>query len=211
MSWANRKLPNPAEQRRRSTFAESLEDDGGPQPLGARNTFSRSHRIVRRLREQIFQELTQELELDQLPDLDPAAVETSLSVFIEKHFYGLGRGIEDAAHKKAFGEVAKLRFVLAEHDSLELVQLLTKHEWSSSLALLSAVRDQLDGVRLASLSSSDSVALNASCKRSFKKHSHAGLDGLTLLDAVVAELASDLDAICDRASCVNLETCSPTF
>ena len=73
------------------------------------------------------------------------------------------------------------------------------------------MREQLDGDRLARLSDSGSTALNASCKRAFKKHSHKGLDGLTLLDAVVAELAADLDAICDRASCANGETCSPAF
>lgn len=202
--------------RRRSTFAESLAEDDAPHPLGARNasgsTFSRSHRIVRRLREQICCDLTRELELDQLPaDLDPAELEASLGAFVEKHFPGLGRGDEEVAQKKALGEIAKLRFVLAERDPLELVRLLVEHGWSSSLALISTVRARLDGDQLASLSDSDSVALNASCKRAFKKHSHAGLSGPTLLDAVCDALASDLDAICDRASCVNRETCSPAF
>ena len=203
---------NPS-SRRRSTFAESLEADDAPHPLGARNnvasTFSRSHRVVRRLREQICADLARELELDQLPDLDAAELEASLGAFIGKHFHALGRGDEEVAHKKALGEVAKLRFVCAEHDSLALVQLLVKHEWSSSLALIAIVREQLNGEQLVRLSDSDSIALNAACKRAFKKHSHAGLEGLTLLDAVVDALASDLDAICDRASCG--ETCSPAF
>lgn len=195
--------------RRRSTFAESLEADDGSHPLGASNrigsTFSRSHRLVRRLREQICCDLARELELDQLPDLDSA-----LGAYIEKHFHG-GRGDEEVMQKKTLGEIAKLRFVLAEDTPFELVQLLAKHEWSSSLALIEAVRTKLDGDRLASLSDDESAALNASCKRYFKKHSHAGLVGLALLDAVVTELASDLDAICGRQSCMNDETRSPAF
>lgn len=206
MSWAK-----PDASRRRSTFADTLGEDDAPQPLAPRNasaTFSRSDRIVRRLREKICADLAQELELDELPDLDAAELEASLGAFIGKH--SLGRGDEEIAHKKALGEVAKLRFVLAEHDSLELVQTLAKHEWSSSLALIAAVREQLDGEQLARLSDAGSTALNASCKRVFKKHSHKGLVGLTLLDAVVAELAADLDGG-DGASCANGETCSPAF
>ena len=89
--------------RRRSTFAESLEADDAPHPLGARNnvasTFSRSHRVARRLREQICADLARELELDQLPDLDAAELEASLGAFIDKHFHALGRGDEEFAHK----------------------------------------------------------------------------------------------------------------
>jgi hypothetical protein len=172
-------------------IAESLED----RPLATLtngNTFGRADRMTRKLRAHILAAL----DLDELPAADVKEIDRALGVFVERN--GFAKGDERAVGQKALGQYTKLRFVLDELDDLALTRELARSDFSSSLALLRKVREQLPPDQLQGLHESASTELAVKTKSSFKKHSHAGLGGRALLEAVIGDCCADLHGLASK-------------